>query len=271
MRNGNARIARRTNLHFNSAFPIPHSALCVPALLALVAAAAPMTAQEWPVHSMERPRPPVVDPGPERPPAPPPSDAIVLFDGKDLSQWRSQDGGAAKWFVRDGYVEVAPGTGMIFTRRDLGDVQLHIEWAAPAPPKGESQDRGNSGVFLMTHYEIQVLDSYKHDTYADGQAAAMYGQVPPIVNACRPPGAWQTYDIVFHRPTFAPDGSVRSAARLTMFHNGVLVHDNDAFTGRTAHGRRAHYEAHGDRLPLALQDHGHPVRYRNVWIRELKE
>ncbi len=142
-----------------------------------------MPAQTWPVHSLDRPRPPVVDPGPERPPQPPPSDAIVLFDGKDLSQWQSQDGSPAKWVVRDGYAEVAPGTGAITTKRGFGDMQLHIEWATPTPPKGESQERGNSGVILMTHYEIQVLDSYHNDTYADGQAGAVYGQTPPLVNA----------------------------------------------------------------------------------------
>jgi 3-keto-disaccharide hydrolase len=228
-----------------------------------------MPAQQWPVHSMDRPRPPVVDPGSERPSVPPPSDAIVLFEGKDLSEWQAQDGTPAKWIVRDGYMEVAPGTGSIMTRRSFGDVQLHIEWAAPTPPKGEGQERGNSGVFLMTHYEIQVLDSYRSDTYADGQAAAMYGQVPPLVNACRPPGSWQSYDIVFHRPKFAADGSVLSPARLTMLHNGVLVHDNDLFTGRTVHARRAQYQPHPDKLPLALQDHGNPMRFRNVWVREL--
>src|SRR5437867_12795847 len=146
MRNRNASVARRTNLHFISALRIPHSALRWPALLALVTAAGPMMAQQWPVHSLDRPRPPVVDPGPERPPAPPPSDAIVLFDGKDLSQWRSQDGAPAKWVVRDGYMEVAAGTGSIVTARGFGDMQLHIEWATPTPPQGEGQERGNSGV-----------------------------------------------------------------------------------------------------------------------------
>jgi hypothetical protein len=210
-----------------------------------------------------------VDPGPERPPAPPPSDAIVLFDGKGLAAWQSPEGTAAKWTVREGYVEVAPGTGPIVTRRSFGDVQLHIEWAAPTPPKGAGQERGNSGVFLMDQYEIQVLDSYRNDTYADGQAAALYGQMPPLVNASRPPGQWQTYDIVFHRPRFAPDGSVRDSARVTLLHNGVLVQDNTAIQGRTAHARPARYEPHADRLPLSLQDHGDPVRFRNIWLREI--
>lgn len=226
---------------------------------------------QWPVHSMERPRPPVVDPGPERAPVPAPSDAVVLFDGTDLSQWiAARDSGAARWLVRDGYVEVA-GTGGIITRRAFGDMQLHIEWATPGRVEGEGQERGNSGVFLMSRYEIQVLDSYRNITYADGQAAAMYGQVPPLVNACRPPGQWQTYDIVFRRPRFAADGQLLRPARVTVLHNGVLVHDDDAFTGRTVHGRPAQYEPHADRMPLTLQDHGNPVRYRSIWVRELPE
>jgi 3-keto-disaccharide hydrolase len=235
-------------------------------------ASSPLLSQQWPVNSMDRPRPPIVNPGPERPPVPAPSDAILLFDGRDLSQWvRAEDSSAARWTARDGYMEVVPQSGAIRTRRGFGDVQLHIEWATPAKVEGEGQERGNSGVFLMGLYEIQVLDSYENITYADGQAAAMYGQVPPRVNASRPPGQWQTYDIVFHRPRYAADGSVTQPARVTVFHNGVLVHDNDAFTGRTVHGRTAHYEPHADRLPLQLQDHDHPVRYRNIWVRELAE
>ena len=228
-------------------------------------------AQQWPVHSVDRPRPQVVDPGPERSPALPPSDAIVLFAGKDLSEWQSEDGSPAKWIVRDGYIEVLPQSGALHTKRGFGNVQLHLEWAAPTPPSGEGQERGNSGVFLMTHYEIQVLDSYHNDTYADGQAAAVYGQTPPLVNASRPPGQWQSYDIVFHRPRFAPDGSTRDSARVTVFHNGVLVQDNTIITGWTVHGSRARYAPHPDRLPLALQDHGNPVRFRDVWVRELPD
>jgi hypothetical protein len=220
---------------------------------------------------MDRPRPPVVSPGPERAPVPPPSDAIVLFDGSSLSEWRTADTQPAHWLVRDGYMEVVAGTGTLKTARAFGSAQLHIEWRAPPPPKGEGQDRSNSGVFLMGFYEVQVLDSYQSDTYADGQAAAIYGQFPPLVNACRPPGQWQTYDIVFHRPKFAADGSVLEPARMTVFHNGVLVHDNDVLKGRTAHARAAEYSPHADKLPLALQDHGHPVRYRNIWVRELPE
>lgn len=218
---------------------------------------------------MDRPRPPVVDPGPERPPVPAPSDAVVLFDGTDLSEWQTEDGGTARWLVRDGYAEVAPGTGSIRTKRSFGDVQLHVEWAAPAPPTGTGQARGNSGVFLMSRYEIQVLDSYQNDTYPDGQAAALYGQTPPLVNISRPPGQWQTYDIVFRAPRFAADGSVTERARATIFHNGVLVHDHVPFTGGTVHQRRATYERHDARLPLMLQDHGDPVRFRSIWVREL--
>jgi hypothetical protein len=202
---------------------------------------------------------------------PAPSDALVLFAGKNLAEWQSEDGSPAKWVVREGYVEVAPGSGALHTNRGFGNVQLHVEWATPTPPTGEGQERGNSGVFLMSHYEIQVLDSYHSETYADGQAAAVYGQTPPLVNASRPPGQWQTYDIVFHRPRFAPDGAVRDPARVTVFHNGVLVQDNTIITGWTVHGQRARYAPHADRLPLLLQDHGNPVRFRDIWIRELPD
>ena len=225
---------------------------------------------QWPQHSMDRPRPPVVQPAPQAGQAPPPSDAIVLFDGKDLAQWQAEDGSAAKWVVRDGYVEVKPGTGMLVSRRGFGDAQLHIEWATPTPPKGEGQERGNSGIFLMGIYELQVLDSYQNDTYADGQAGAIYGQSPPLVNATRPPGQWQTYDVVFHRPHFKADSSVERPARMTVFLNGVLIQDNFELSGPTAHQRRPPYSAHADKLPLKLQDHGNPVRYRNIWIRELQ-
>ena len=225
---------------------------------------------QWPQHSMDRPRPPVVQPAPQAGQAPPPSDAIVLFDGKDLAQWQAEDGSAAKWVVKDGFVEVKPGTGMLVSRRGFGDAQLHIEWATPTPPKGEGQERGNSGIFLMGIYELQVLDSYQNDTYADGQAGAIYGQSPPLVNATRPPGQWQSYDVVFHRPHFKADSSVERPARMTVFLNGVLIQDNFELSGPTAHQRRPPYSAHADKLPLKLQDHGNPVRYRNIWIRELQ-
>ncbi|OLD02985.1 MAG: hypothetical protein AUI89_02115 [Gemmatimonadetes bacterium 13_1_40CM_3_65_8] len=225
---------------------------------------------QWPQHSMDRPRPPVVQPAPHAGEASPPAEAIVLFDGKDLAQWQAEDGSAAKWIVKDGYVEVNPGTGMLVSRRGFGDVQLHIEWATPTPPKGEGQERGNSGVFLMGIYELQVLDSYQNDTYPDGQAGAIYGQNPPLVNATRPPGQWQAYDIVFHRPHFKPDSSVERPARMTVFLNGVLIQDNFELSGPTAHQRRPPYSPHADKLPLKLQDHGNRLRYRNIWLRELE-
>jgi hypothetical protein len=225
---------------------------------------------QWPPNSLDRPKPPVVTPGPEQPPLPPPSDAVVLFDGRSLAEWQRDDGSPATWLVKDGYMEVVRGGG-IRTRRAFGSVQLHIEWRAPLPAEGQGQDRGNSAVFLMTHYEIQVLDSYHNDTYADGFASAIYGQTPPLVNASRPPGEWQTYDIVFHRPIFGADSTVVRPARVTVFHNGLLVHDNDVITGWTVHASVARYRPHPDRLPLALQDHGHPVRYRNIWVRELPD
>ena len=213
--------------------------------------------------------PPVVDPGPAGPPAPAPSDAIVLFGGKDLSDWASDKGAAAAWLVRDGYMEVVKDTGSIRTKRGFGDCQLHVEWATPAPAVGSGQDRGNSGVFLMDTYEVQVLDSYDSRTYADGIAAAIYGQYPPLVNASRKPAEWQTYDIVFHAPRFGPAGQLVVPARMTVIHNGILVQDNEVLTGPTAHKARPPYKAHAAALPLSLQDHGHPVRYRDIWIREL--
>ncbi len=225
---------------------------------------------QWTVHDPNRPMPPVVTPGPAGPPVAPPSDAVVLFDGKDLSQWQDAKGQPAQWKVENGYMEVVPKTGGIRTIMPFGDCQLHIEWMAPSPARGAGQDRGNSGVFLMDLYEVQVLDCYGNTTYADGMTAAIYGQYPPLVNACRPPGEWQTYDIVFRRPHFDKDGKVLAPARMTVFHNGVLVHDDDALTGPTAHKARPPYKMHADKLPLSLQDHDHPVRYRNIWLRRLE-
>ncbi|MGB6682272.1 MAG: DUF1080 domain-containing protein, partial [Candidatus Acidiferrum sp.] len=160
--------------------------------------------------------------------------------------------------------------GYIYTKQAFGDCQLHVELREPTPPHGESQERGNSGVFLMGLYEVQVLDSYENKTYADGQASALYGQYPPLVNASRPPGQWQWYDIVFHGPRFGPGGKLLRKAHVTVFHNGVLVQDNVELTGPTENGARPPYKAHPEKLPLALQDHGDPVRFRNIWIRELK-
>jgi hypothetical protein len=229
------------------------------------------TGQEtWPVHDPARPLPPVVAPGPAGPPVPAPADAVVLFGGRDLAAWTDAKGQPARWKVEDGYMEVVPKTGGIRTVRGFGDCQLHVEWMAPSPAKGAGQDRGNSGVFLMDTYEVQVLDCYGNTTYADGMTAALYGQHPPLVNACRPPGEWQTYDIVFRRPRFDKDGKVLSPARMTVFHNGLLVHECAVLTGPTAHKARPPYRAHADRLPVSLQDHDHPVRFRNIWLRELE-
>ena len=211
--------------------------------------------------------PPIVTPG--KTSADPPSDAIVLFNGRDLSHWRGKDGGAAKWNVRDGYVEVAPGAGDIATSDKFGDIQLHMEWATPAVPKGEGQERGNSGVFLMDRYEVQVLDSYDNKTYFHGQAGAVYTQHAPLVNASRKPGEWQTYDIVFHAPRFDDQGKVIDRARVTVLHNGVLIQNNVEIYGNTYHDRPALYIAHLPEEPLHLQDHGNLVRYRNIWIRRL--
>ena len=225
--------------------------------------------QKWGVHDDTRPMPSVVDPGPAGPPAPVPSDAIVLFNGKDMSGWTTAKGAPAKWVVRDGYMEAVKGAGSIKTERGFGDCQLHVEWASPSPAVGSGQDRGNSGVFLMNTYEVQVLDSHQSKTYADGMAASLYGQFPPLVNATRKPGEWQTYDIVFRAPRFDANGAVVSPARMTVVHNGVLVHDAQELTGPTAHKARPPYKAHADKMPIGLQDHSHPVRFRNIWIREL--
>ena len=243
------------------------------ATLLLSATVGTMAAQSTPPcaqHARDCPKPPVINAVPLREPVPPPSDAIVLFDGSNLDDWRSGDGSPARWRVKNGYMEVVPGTGTLATARGFGDVQLHVEWATPAPPKGEDQDRGNSGVFLMGRYEVQVLDSYGSLTYPDGQAGALYGQYPPLVNASLPPGVWQSYDIVFHRPRFDQDGKLLQPAIVTVFHNGVLIQDGRVLTGPTAHTTRPPYQAHPDRLPLTLQDHEHPVRYRNIWLRELE-
>jgi len=237
----------------------------------IVLAAALWAAQaKWAIHDPNRPMPPVVAPGPAGPPAPPPADAVVLFDGKSLAPWTDAKGQPAKWKVENGYMEVVPKTGEIRTARGFGDCQLHVEWMAPAPAKGTGQDRGNSGVFLMGLYEVQVLDCYGNTTYADGMTAAIYGQFPPAVNACRPPGEWQTYDIVFHRPRFATDGKLLAPARMTVFHNGILVHECAVLTGPTQNQAQPPYKTHADKLPISLQDHGHPVHYRNIWIRELE-
>lgn len=237
----------------------------------VVATSAGQTPSGWRAHDLTRPRPSVVAPGQAAAPVPPPSDAVVLFDGSGVGAWRSRNGGPAGWVVRDGAMEAVPGAGYVYTRQAFGDVQLHVEWAAPTPPQGEGQDRGNSGVFLMGEYELQVLDSYQNDTYPDGQAGAAYGQYPPLVNASLPPGAWQSYDIVFRRPRFDSAGAVLAPARMTAFQNGVLIHDNVPLWGPTEWLQAGRYVADSGRGPIALQDHGNPVRYRNIWVRELPE
>ncbi len=224
---------------------------------------------KWDIHSKIRPRPKVVDPGENWSEAP--SDAIVLFDGNDLSKWESVNtGGPAKWKVENGYMEVVKKTGYIQTKEGFGSCQLHIEWCSPKSTSGDGQHKANSGVFLMGKYEIQILDSYNNETYADGQASAIYGQNPPAVNACRPPGKWQSYDIIFHRPIFKDDEVVRPGT-LTVFHNGLLVHDHWVLKGTTRHNKPPLYQPHPDRVPLKLQDHGDPVRFRNIWLRELED
>jgi Domain of Unknown Function (DUF1080) len=228
------------------------------------------TETKWKAHDRNRPAPTAVDPGApgtEDSSGRAPEDAIVLFDGKDLSKWTHKDGSAAKWKIADGYFQVVPSTGDIFTRQQFGDMQLHVEFAEPSPPVGEDQDRGNSGVIIMGLYEIQVLDSYKSRTYSDGQAGAVYGQYPPLVNASRPPGQWQMYEIIFRAPRFDGGGKLLRPAHVTVLHNGVLVQDHVEIHGPTATGEP--YKAHAEKLPLELQDHHHPVRYRNIWVREL--
>jgi hypothetical protein len=227
----------------------------------------------WLDHDRDRPAPAVVEPGTfssQEQPGRPPSDAVVLFDGKDNSQWVAMDGSPTKWVVHDGAFECVPGSGYARTLESFGDCQLHVEWTSPNPPHGDSQGRGNSGVFFgYDQYECQVLDSYQNKTYADGSAAAIYGQYPPLVNVTRPPGQWQTYDIVWTAPRFDSDGKLVSKARETVFHNGVLVQNNVELTGPTGWINRIPYRTHPERMPISLQDHGNPVRYRNVWVREL--
>jgi 3-keto-disaccharide hydrolase len=218
-------------------------------------------AENQPANPADGPR--VINPGP------PPSDAIVLFNGKDLSEWKSQKEDApAKWSIKNGVAEVN-GTGNIMTKREFGDCQLHIEWASPAVVKGEGQGRGNSGIYLQGRYEIQILDSYQNKTYFNGQAASVYKQHAPLVNASRKPGEWQVYDLIYHAPRFAADGKLEKPATVTVLHNGVLVQDHSEIKGDTSPSGEPAYHQHPLKQSLVLQDHHNPVRFRNIWIREL--
>jgi hypothetical protein len=226
---------------------------------------------KWRVHDGKRPQPPIVTPAPAAAAATaPPSDATVLIgDRDDLAAWQMTDRSLPTWVMKNGVVET--GNGIIQTRATFSDFQLHVEFATPRDVKGDSQGRGNSGVFLLGKFEIQVLDSYHNPTYPDGQAAAMYGQYPPLVNASRPPGEWQMYDIAFTAPRFTAGGALDKPAVVTVLHNGVLVHNATPFWGPTAHKKIDPYTPDTASGPIALQDHGNPVRFRNVWIRPLKD
>ena len=228
----------------------------------------------WRVHDIDRPAPPVVRPptfSTQERAGEPPSDAVVLFDGGSLDAWTGRNGGAAPWnLVAGDAMEVEPRSGNIQTRESFGSCQLHVEWSAPTEITADSQGRGNSGVFLLGLYEVQVLDGYDNPTYADGLPASIYGQHPPLVNACVPPGAWHVYDIVFESPRY-DDGKLVAPAFMTVFHNGVVVQHRQHIQGPTKHRALASYdEPHGPEGPLVLQDHGDRVRFRNIWIRRIE-
>ena len=228
--------------------------------------------QPWKVHDAARPRPRKVTPGEPLLQEAPPADAIVLFDGKDLSHWVAERGGKTvepRWKVENGYVEIVPHSGRLVTKEKFGDCQLHVEFMVPKEVTGAGQGRGNSGVEIMGRYEIQVLESYQNVTYADGQAASIYGQWPPLVNASRPQGEWNVYDIFFEAPKFE-GGKLVKPAYATVVHNGVLVHHHQQIIGRAIHRQVASYAPHDAEEPLSLQDHDQFVRYRNIWIRRLK-
>jgi len=224
---------------------------------------------QWRVHDGRRPQPRIITPGAAVGEAP--SDAIMLFDGKDGSKWVGRGGADIEWAIADGAMQAKPGAGDIQTRDSFGDCQYHIEWAAPSEVKGDSQGRGNSGVFLMGQFEIQVLDCYDNPTYADGATGSIYGQYPPLVNACRKPGEWQTYDIFFVAARFEGEKLV-SPAYVTVVHNGILVQHHKAILGPTGHRNLSSYDAPlPSEGPLKLQDHGDLVRYRNIWVRPIKD
>jgi hypothetical protein len=231
----------------------------------------------WHVHDAARPHPRVITPGTESTqaqPGQPPSDAIVLFDGKDLSKWVNRRNGKvtdpAAWKVENGYMEVVPTAGDLISKEKFGDIQIHVEWASPSVVTGSSQGRGNSGVLVMERYEIQVMDCFNNPTYADGSAGAIYGQWPPLVIPCRKPGEWQTYDIIFEAPKFDGDKVVKPVY-FTVFHNGVLLHNHKESMGPMVYRQVAHYTAHAPEASLMLQAHNNPVRYRNIWVRRIGE
>jgi hypothetical protein len=232
---------------------------------------------QWHVHDGKRPQPRVVTPGSTSSPSAP-SDARTLFDGTDLSKWEGSRGGEAKWKVENGYMEAVKGTGAIRTKEKFPDFQLHLEFATPAQVEGKSQGRGNSGVLINGMYEVQVLDSYNNPTYPDGQAGAIYGQTPPLVNASHPPGEWQSYDIIFESPRWDDKNQLAKKGNVTVFHNGVLLHHRREFLGATdgvggvAHKALAAYvKSHPPEVFVELQDHNNPIRFRNIWIRALGE
>jgi hypothetical protein len=220
----------------------------------------------WKIHDTNRPQPSIVTPKPI------PSDAIILFSGTDLSQWQKGDNDESlNWQIIDGHLINPKGKGDIQTKQPFGNCQLHVEWATPAfNPKSHPHDRGNSGIYFMKTYELQIFDSYPTaNIYADGMAAAIYGQYPPLVNASLPPLEWQTFDVVFLRPVFDTKGALKKPAIMTVFHNGIVVHHYQILTGPTDHKKRPAYKVHADKLPIIIQGHGNPVRFRNIWIREL--
>lgn len=229
----------------------------------------------WMIHDEARPAPPIITPGAECGAAP--SDAVVLFDGTEASMaanWGDARGNPSKWVFRDGCMESVEKAGYIQSKQEFGSCQLHVEFATPSTVKGSSQGRGNSGVFLQGEFEVQVLDSYENKTYPDGQCAALYGRAVPLVNVCRKPGEWQSYDIVFHRAIFDKDGKIVRKPTFTVFQNGVLVQDHVTLEGGTQwKGPHAisDFRPLPDKGPIQFQDHGNPVRYRNVWVRELKD
>lgn len=252
------------------------------AALAVTLAAGPACSQEapgfrdtpmlpggkWRVHDADRPHPEVVTPAVTS--GAPPSDAVVLFNGASLGAWKAT---GTSWTLRDGVLTVPPRSGgkdsTLVSRQSFGDVQLHLEFRSPTPPTKSSQDRGNSGIWFMQRYEIQILDGYQNPTYADGTVGAIYGWKPPLANASRKPGEWQSYDIVFERPRFGADGKLVRPAYITAFLNGVLVQNRQPWPGATVWRKLATYEAHGDAAPIQLQDHDSAVSFRNIWVRPL--